>query len=78
MICDQDQRAVGVGGFDIFYAEDIHQIVGREVDPKRTDVSLKERPEPLPGAGVHAMGKPETERFGRAEHRDLLGRGQQG
>src|SRR6185436_7332735 len=71
MICDEKQGAIRIGRFDIFDAEDIHQIVSRDINPERADMSLAKCPEALPGTLIHPTREAKPQLFHSIEHADL-------
>jgi hypothetical protein len=74
VVGDEQERALGVGGLDVFEAVDVHQVVGRHLNPARADVPLAPRPEILPAPLVHLVRLEEREPLDARKDADLLRR----
>ena len=73
MVSDQHKRRLDLSTLDIFDAENIHQIVGRDIDPERPDVPLAKRHHSLPNAEIHPVGQPKPYSFPAIQYADLRG-----
>jgi hypothetical protein len=77
VVGDEYQGAVGVGFFHATNPENVHQIVGRKIDPQAPNMPLKKRHEAFHYAEVHTVGEPEPESLVVREHADLFAAGEQ-
>jgi hypothetical protein len=55
MIGDEQERARNVYGVEMFEAVNLHQVISRQMNPERADVSLTPRPETFPTSLIHLM-----------------------
>lgn len=74
VIGNEYQRFVGICILDILDAENVHQIVRREIYPKAADVPLAKRHQPFPAAEIHSVSQAKGHSLGRCEYGDLIGR----
>lgn len=77
MISDEKKWAARVAVFEVFYSENVHQVVGTDLYPKRTDMALAESPETLPSSEIHTMGEPKADSLHLSDNRDFFGPGKE-
>src|SRR3982751_3099170 len=74
MIRHEHERALDRRGFEVFETVNVHQIVGRHLNPARAYLTLTPRPETFPTSLIHLMRLKESETLDSGKDGDLLGR----
>jgi hypothetical protein len=65
MIRNQQQRSLARSSLDVLEAVNVHDVVSGKVNPAGAHGALTPRPEPFPGAAIHAPDQAECETFKR-------------
>jgi hypothetical protein len=55
MIGNEQERTLSVYGVEMLKAINVHQIIGRQINPERADVALTPRPETFPTSLIHLV-----------------------
>ncbi len=64
-----------IDGFDILEAIDVHQVIGRDVNPAGAEHTLAPGPEALPTTLIHAMRDAKSETFEVGKDCEFVGFG---
>src|SRR5438309_1144987 len=72
MIGDQQNRSGPIRILDMLETINVHQVVGRDMNPSRAENPLAPSPEALPKALIHAADQAESEPLKSGENADLF------
>src|SRR3982751_5745908 len=75
MIRHEHERALDRRGFEVFETVNVHQIVGRDLNPARPYLTLTPRPEAFPTPLIHLVRLKESETLDARKDGDLFRRG---